>query len=577
MVRLRALRRGLARLRAFAVVGVVAALLALLGVIAFYSYAAYRAAATDLVIERDLQLAYLSAARLEDELSKFSEDLEDLARTDDMRSNQSVRQRAALAGARLRLSAFDAGTVLLDGTGRIRAAQPDRPVDIGRDWSDRPYFRGLLANDDIVFADTDIDGPGGAPAVVVAVPIQGGSGELLGALVGMFRLGQATISPFYASIVRLRIGQSGDTYLVGSRGQILYDSAVAFVGQPFRTSALPDIDLLAQGGAARTRDAEGHDVLAAYVPVPGTPWWLVTEDDWATLTRTTRQYLRVFLAVVGLGMAVPLAGVVLLARRQRAELVDRGREDYEARVAQLIQSKLLPRDVPWLPGWRITADFRAADVGPCAFYDWQLLPDGDLAITLADVTEKRAAAVPIMATARAALRSADGRGLEPCAALEEANALLCADMPPGIAVSCLHTRLDPESGELQFATAGHAAPLQNTPDGLVVHESVGRRLGVDLTRRYETRSFAIPPGRCALLCSAGLLDARNAAGERFADARLAAIARDHDGAGRELVRAVLADFSDFMGGGWVPDADMTLILLERLGEEGDTDDADVGG
>lgn len=577
MSRLGSVRRSIAMLRAYAIIWVAAALLALLGIVAAYSYTAYRSAATELVIERDLQLAYLSAARLEDELSKFSDTLEDLARTDGMRSNDVELQTATLSESRLGLSAFDAGVVLLDGAGRIQAAQPERPLDIGRDWSDRAYFRSLLTAADVVFGDTEIDGPGDTSAVVVAVPIHGGSGELLGALVGMFRLGQATISPFYASIVRLRIGQSGDTYLVGSRRQILYDSGVKYVGQPFSSRALPDVTLGPRGGAIRTRDVEGHDVLAAYVPVPGTPWWLVTEDDWATLTRTTRQYIRIFFAVVGLGMFVPLIGVALLARRQRTDVMDRGREDYETRVAQLIQSALLPEGVPWLPGWRITAEFRPADVGPCAFYDWRLLPDSDLTITLADVTEKRAAAVTIMATARAALRGADSRGLEPCAALEEANLLLCEDMPEGIAVSCLHARLDPRSGVLQYATAGHAAPLQNSPEGVVVHEATGRRLGVDVGRSYETRSFTIPPGRCALFCSAGLLDAHNAAGERFGDARLSAIAREHDSAGRELARAILADFSDFMGGGWQPDADMTLILVERLEGGDQLEEFDDGG
>lgn len=568
------LRWLVAHIRGYVILWSVSALLLVLGLVATYSYTAYRSAAAELVIERDLQLAYLSAARLEDELTKFSDDLEALARTDAMRSSEPGDRQEALEGAQLSLSAFDAGILLLDETGAIRASYPARPLDIGRDWSDRPYFRRLLGANRVVFADTETDGPDGTPAVVVSVPIIGGSGELLGALVGMFRLGQATISPFYASIIRLRIGQSGDTYLVGSRRQILYDSAVQHVGEPFSVRALPGLVLGPQGGALRTHDAEGHEVLAAYVPVPGTPWWLVTEDDWATLTRSTRPYLRMFLAVVSLGMLVPAVGLGLLARQQRSGIVDRARDDYEAQVAQLIQSTLVPEDVPHVPGWRITAEFQTADTGPCAFYDWLLLDDGNLMIACADVTEKRAAGVPIMATTRAVLRAAAMRGLEPCEALEEANAILSADMPAGIAVSCLQTVLDPASGELSFATAGHTAPLRCGDGGLIETESEGRRLGVDLSRAYVTHSFVIEPGSYAILCNAGLLEARNRAGERFGDHRLPAIARDHSGEGRELAKAVQADFRDFMGGGWQPDADMTLIIVERLGR--DRDDLDAG-
>ena len=59
--------------------GMVLALAVLAGVAAF-TYLAYQQAASELVIERDQQVTYLSAARLRDELLKFSDVLVALAR-----------------------------------------------------------------------------------------------------------------------------------------------------------------------------------------------------------------------------------------------------------------------------------------------------------------------------------------------------------------------------------------------------------------------------------------------------------------------------------------------------------------
>ncbi len=55
---------------------------------------------------------------------------------------------------------------------------------------------------------------------MIAAPVRSPNGEFLGALAGMFRLGESAISPFYASIVRLRLGQSGNTYLLDGMGKI---------------------------------------------------------------------------------------------------------------------------------------------------------------------------------------------------------------------------------------------------------------------------------------------------------------------------------------------------------------------
>jgi len=118
----------------------------------------------------------------------------------------------------------------------------------------------------------------------------GAGGELVGVLAGMFRIGEQTTSSFYASIVRMRLAQSGGTYLLDGAGTILYHSAYTAIGTSIQDRGLPYRITHDEVNALRTRDETGNDIVAAYAPIPGTRWMLVTEDDWASLTSAVQRY-----------------------------------------------------------------------------------------------------------------------------------------------------------------------------------------------------------------------------------------------------------------------------------------------
>ena len=267
----------------------------------------------------------------------------------------------ALNKASPRLVVFDAGVVLLDRFGRVRATQPERPEILLSDWSDRPFFRELLTSSEVAFSDASPDGPGGRTVVAISVPVLDESGGFVGALVGMFGLGESRSSSFYASIIRLRLGQSGNTYVVDGNDRILYDSGYDRIGEVMDVAKLPGSSL--QGGAGRMRDAAGNDIVAGHAPVPGTRWTLVTEDDWATVTSSTQQYARILLALLALGIVLPALGIGLLLREQNAAMLERERTEQEARITNLIQQKLLPKQIPVLPGWSLAVSYQPAPTG----------------------------------------------------------------------------------------------------------------------------------------------------------------------------------------------------------------------
>ena len=71
-----------------------------------------------------------------------------------------------------------------------------------------------------------------------------------------------------------------------------------------------------------------------------------------------------------------------------------------------------------------------------------------------------------MSATRSVLRAAAQRLIEPGVVLERVNEQLCPDMPEKMFVTCLYGVLDPASGLLRFANAGHDLPYVKTAEGV---------------------------------------------------------------------------------------------------------------
>ncbi len=543
---------------------------ALIGVaaLAVNTFMAYRSAAVALLIERDRQVTYLSAARVRGELSKFSDALQTFARTPELYDRNPVIRRQALQESLLvREGVFDGGLILLDNHGRVVATEPLRAEIMAQDWSDREVFRRLLGTAGPIFSNAQVDGtagPDGAPVIVVSVPVFGERSQFVGALLGVLRLGQSTISPFYAALVRLRIGQGGTTYVIDGNGDILFDSGSRAIGLPYNTSALPGLVIDPQGGAVRMQDADQNEIVAAYAPIPGTDWTLVTEDDWAALTRDTRSYLNLLILLLGAGLLIPAVGVVILLNRSEAQA-----EAYESaaqgtRVARLIKDSLLPKQAPTLPGWRLLIHHQPGAVVVGDFHDMLLLPDGQLMVTVGNIPAHDVAAAMLLATARATLRGTARCMLSPAEALTRSNEFLCPETPEEITIACFYALLDPARGVMTYANAGYDLAFYRRGDEVIELPASPFYLGAQLDTVFEQVELPIGHGEYTLFCRRELVDTSNAQGELFGVERLKDILRAHAQADDDLAAAIRTALRHFAGDGWSEGMDVTLIGIERL-------------
>lgn len=263
------------------------------------------------------------------------------------------------------------------------------------------------------------------------------------------------------------------------------------------------------------------------------------------------------------GYAAPAVRIAQLVRQHEAEVRERSRIEQELRVATLIQQQFLPRELPNLSGWQVEAFYQPAREVGGDFYDFLELPDGRTGIVVGDVTDKGVPAALIMAKTHSILRGEAPRLISPGAVLARANELLVAEMPSNMFVTCLFAVLDPVTGALEFANAGHPVPYVRATDGSVRElRACGMPLGLLPSMEYEEMATVLQPGERVLLHSDGVAEAHGAGREMFGFDRLAGIV-GNDMDVRQLIDEVLRAVRAFTAGETEQEDDITLVALAR--------------
>jgi serine phosphatase RsbU (regulator of sigma subunit)/anti-sigma regulatory factor (Ser/Thr protein kinase) len=263
--------------------------------------------------------------------------------------------------------------------------------------------------------------------------------------------------------------------------------------------------------------------------------------------------------------ATPAVRVAQLVRQQQAEAAERQRVEQELQVARLIQHTLLPKSVPDLEGWHLEAHYRPARAVGGDFYDFIQLEDGRLGLVVGDVTDKGVPAALVMATTRSVMRAAAARFQNPGEVLEHVNNTVYPDIPVNMFVTCLYAILDPVSGRLVYANAGHDLPYQRSGDKVIELHARGMPLGLMPDMQYEESETQLEPGDTVLLYSDGLVEAHNAKREMFSFPRLRGLvgSRPATNAEDRIVDFLLDELAEFTGPEWEQEDDITLVTLQR--------------
>jgi serine phosphatase RsbU (regulator of sigma subunit) len=306
-------------------------------------------------------------------------------------------------------------------------------------------------------------------------------------------------------------------------------------------------------------------VSAIYVSGPLIYQLSVTSRPVARIVNDTLLNGAFFAAIVLLGLVIRGRRLYAAeaAERLRMAEAERERVAQELRVARLVQEQFLPSDLPELPGWRVAAFYRSAREVGGDFYNFIDLPGGKLGIAIGDVTDKGAPAALVMATTQGLLGAEAPSAKAPSALLEKMNDVLVLNTPERMFVTCQYIVLDPETGRLQFANAGHNLPYIAGQDGVADLKATGMPLGLLPGSTYEEKDAIVPRSARVLLHSDGLAEAHNGRDEMFGFPRIVEVL-ENSHSDDDLIAVLLAELDHFTGPEWEQEDDITLVTLERL-------------
>ena len=240
------------------------------------------------------------------------------------------------------------------------------------------------------------------------------------------------------------------------------------------------------------------------------------------------------------------------------------RVEQELRVARRIQQATLPKEVPQLEGWQIFPLYQPAREVGGDFYDFHLLSEGRLGLAVGDATGKGVPAALVMSTTCGMLQLAAQAldSFSPGAVLAQVNETLFARIPTNMFVTCFYAILDPESGLLSYANAGHDLPYLWRGGNAEELRARGMPLGLMPGMSYEEKEIVLEPSDNVLLYSDGLVEAHDPKGEMVGFPRLRALV-DEQGEKDSLGDFCLEELYSFVGEGWEQEDDITLLTLRR--------------
>jgi serine phosphatase RsbU (regulator of sigma subunit)/ketosteroid isomerase-like protein len=258
----------------------------------------------------------------------------------------------------------------------------------------------------------------------------------------------------------------------------------------------------------------------------------------------------------------------LTRHRLDQELKERERIDQELRLAQRIQQALLPKELPPLGGWEIVPYYQPAREVGGDFYDFLPLDDGNVGLVIGDVSGKGIAAALVMANTQSILRTVVQTNETPGQVLRRTNEVLWTHIPPNMFVTCFYGILDPESGSLVFANAGHNPPCCLSRSEVTDLRATGMPLGLMPGMVYEEKETVLLPEDGVLFYSDGLVEAHNPQREMLGSPRLHDFMTDRAPSASDLTAKVIDELGRFTGADWEQEDDLTLVVLHRLATAG---------
>ena len=228
------------------------------------------------------------------------------------------------------------------------------------------------------------------------------------------------------------------------------------------------------------------------------------------------------LAVLG-GVALQ-AGVAYHNAFMHQRLLRQQRLEQDLRFARQVQRSFLPTEAPAPTGYRFGRSYNPVFQVGGDFYDFIPLQDERIGVLIADVSGKGVSAALLMARLTSDLRYYAIAERSPAAVLAHTNTALINRMQDNMFATVLYMVLDLKAHRLTLSNAGHIPPLLRraaTGEVLELDDATNLALGVLPDAIYDEMALDLEPADGILLCTDGVVEARNKTGDEFGFDRLA--------------------------------------------------------
>ncbi len=257
------------------------------------------------------------------------------------------------------------------------------------------------------------------------------------------------------------------------------------------------------------------------------------------------------------------AGATLERTRLREEAVAKAVLDEELRTAYAIQSRLLPASLPRLDQFVFAGSNRPCKTVSGDYYDVVVRPDGRIYFVIADVSGKGITAALVMSSVATAFNIFTRKDPRPSELLREINATLAPKTAPTKFVTAVAGVLDPKSGVIEFANAGHVPPLLVSRGGVDALRSTDIVVGILPQAKYRDQSIALAPGDSLVLFTDGVTEAENCAEAQLGlEPILTLLGTMHGSEAARLLDAIDTQVHQYIGD--VPAGDdVTMLAVTR--------------
>jgi len=243
----------------------------------------------------------------------------------------------------------------------------------------------------------------------------------------------------------------------------------------------------------------------------------------------------------------------------------------EVEIAQQVQERLFPQNPPAVEGLDYCGMCRAARGVGGDYYDFLLLPGGQLGVAVADVSGKGISAALMMASLQASLRGQTIEGPEGLAALvERVNRLVYEVSSAERYATFFFAQYDAGSRVLSYVNAGHNPPMLLRRSGVAECEEWtlerlevgGTVVGLLPECVYNQASVKLQAGDVLVAFTDGVSEAMNLGDEEWGEENLLETMKECDGrSAAETVARVIAAADKFTAGAKQYD-DMTVVVMK---------------